>query len=166
VRRSFLLRNGTSVHQTQAVLARLEGALSAIGAAVQRPTPGEVIFEMPPPWRLARIGWLALISRGTATLSAWGGGPWRVSYRLKFAALRAVTGLMTVALVALGWSWPRLTLLSIVLALWIIGYGALYFLASRRFRRMLSETALDVAERRSRPRSSDQKATVASQQPD
>lgn len=166
MRRSFLLRGGTTVHQTQAVLARLEGALSAVGAAVQRPLPGEVIFEMPPPWRLAPIGWLALISRGTATLSAWGGGPWRVSYRLKFAALRAVTAMVTLVLVVLGWGWPRLTLLSIVLALWIIGYGALYFLASNRFRRMLSEIASDVAERRSRPRSPDRHATVASQQPD
>lgn len=166
MRRSFILRDGTTVHQTQAVLARLEGALSAVGAAVRRPIPGEVLFEMPPPWRLAPIGWLALISRGTATLSAWGGGPWRVSYRLKFAALRAVTAMLTLVLVALGWSWPRLTLLSIVLSLWVVGYGALYVLASKRFRRLLSEITSDVAERRSRPRSPDREATVASQQPD
>ena len=166
MRRSFLLRGGTTVHQTQAVLARLERALSELGATVHRPIPGEVIFEMPPPWRLAPIGWLALISRGTATLSAWGGGPWRVSYRLRFAALRALTAMLTVGILIFGWTWPRLALLSIVLAVWVVGYGSLYFLASNRFRRMLSGLAADVTERRTRPRSPGSEATVASQQPE
>ncbi|MGQ0712627.1 MAG: hypothetical protein ACT4PJ_02725 [Gemmatimonadaceae bacterium] len=166
MRRSFLLRSGTTVHQTQAVLARLEGAMSALGATTQRTVPAEVLFEMPPPWRFAPIGWLAIISRGTATLSAWGGGPWRVSYRLKFRALRVLTALVTLILVVLGWGWPRLSLLTTVLALWIVGYGGLYVLASSRFRRMLTEIASDVAERRSRPRSPEQQETVATQQPE
>jgi hypothetical protein len=166
VRRSFLLRPDTTVHQTQVVIARLEAALSRLGAVVQRTTPGELSFEMPRPWRLAPIGWLALISKGSATLSAWGGGPWRVSYRLQFGALRLVTALLTLVIVAVGWGRPRLSLLMIVAALWVVGYGSLYFLASNRFRRILAGVAAEIAERRARPRVTPTEARVASQQPD
>lgn len=166
MRRSFLLRPDTTVHQTQVVIARLESALARLRADVQRTTPGELVFEMPRPWRLAPIGWLALISRGSATLSAWGGGPWRVSYRLRFGALRLVTALLTVALVGVGWGWPRLSLLMVVATLWLVGYGSLYYLASNRFRRILGEIAAESAERRTRPRATPSEARVASQQPE
>ena len=166
MRRSFLLRPDTTVHQTQVVIARLEAALSRLGAVVRRMTPGEVGFEMPRPWRLAPIGWLALISRGSATLSAWGGGPWRVSYRLRFGALRLVTASLTLVIVALGWGWPRLSLLMVVATLWLLGYGSLYYLASRRFRQILADIAAETVERRSRPRVAPGEARVASQHPE
>ena len=166
MRRSFLLRPDTTVHQTQVVIARLESALSRLRAEVQRTTPGELVFEMPRPWRLAPIGWLALISRGSATLSAWGGGPWRVSYRLQFGALRLVTALLTVAIVAIGWGWPRLSLLMVAATLWLVGYGSLYYLASNRFRRILADIAAETAERRTRPRATPPEARVVSQQPE
>jgi hypothetical protein len=136
------------------------------GAAVHRVTPGEVSFRMPPPWRLARVGWLALITRGTATLSAWGGGPWRVSYRLHFGALQAVTGLLTLVIMLLGWGWPRLALLSTLLALWVVGYGSLHLLASHRFRRLLHEVMADAVEQRARPRAEPTDAPATSQQPE
>jgi hypothetical protein len=154
------------VHQTQVVIARLEAALSGLGAVVHRTTPGELSFEMPRPWRLAPIGWLALISRGSATLSAWGGGPWRVSYRLQFGALRLMTGLLTLVIVAVGWGWPRISLLMVVATLWVGGYGSLYYFASRQFRRILAAIAADTAERRTRPRAAPGEARVASQQPE
>lgn len=166
MRRSFLLRPDTTVHQTQVVISRLESALSRLGAVVRRPTPGELVFEMPRPWRLAPIGWLAVISRGTATLSAWGGGPWRVSYRLRFSALRLLTALLTLAIVAVGWGWPRLSLLMVVATLWIAGYGSLYYLASKRFRRLLADITGEIAERRARPRVTPREAPVTSQQPE
>jgi hypothetical protein len=166
VRRSFLLRPDTTVHQTQVVIARLESALSRLGAVVRRATPGELVFEMPKPWRLAPIGWLALISEGSATLSAWGGGPWRVSYRLRFGALRVVVALLTVAIVVIGWGWPRVSLLMVVATLWLGGYGSLYYLASNRFRRILATVAGETAERRARPRTTPSEARVASQQPE
>ena len=166
MRRSFLLRPDTTVHQTQVVIARLEAALSRLGAVVRRTTPGELSFEMPRPWRLAPIGWLALISRGSATLSAWGGGPWRVSYRLQFGALRLVTALLTLVIIAVGWGWPRLSLLMVGATLWLVGYGSLYYLASRRFRRILADIAAETAERRTRPRVTPSEARVASQQPE
>lgn len=162
-----MLRANLTVRETQAILTRLERALTARGATVDRATPGEVSFRMPPPWRLARVGWLALITRGTATLSAWGGGPWRVSYRLHFGALQAVTGLMTLVIVVLGWGgWPRFALLSTLLTLWIAGYGSLHLLASHHFRGLLREVTAGVVERRARPRTDPTGAPATSQQPE
>lgn len=152
MRRSLVLRANPTVRQIQAILARVERALTERGASTHREIPGEVSFRMPPPWQLARVGWLGLITRGTATLSAWGGGPWRVSYRLHFGALQALTALLTLVIVVLGWNGPRLTLLGIVLTLWIAGYGTLHLLASHHFRRMLRDVMADVVERRTQPR--------------
>jgi hypothetical protein len=119
---------------------------------------------MPPPWRFAPIGWVGLITRGTATLSAWGGGPWRVSYRLYFGALRAVSAFITLLLVAVGLDWPRLSLLSAVLSLWVGGYGALHLLAAHRFRGLLSAAMADVIDRRARARTPPANASSASSQ--
>lgn len=166
MRRSFVLRANPTVRQTQAILGRLERALVERGSTVQRETPGAISFRMPPPWRLARVGWLGLVTSGTATLSAWGGGPWRVSYRLYFGALQGVTGVLTLAMVILGWEWPRLALLSSILALWIVGYGSLYLLASRDFRMLLRESMSDVVERRKQPRPTPTGTPERSQQPE
>lgn len=166
MRRSLVLRANPTVRQTQAILTRLESALRDRRATTDRAPGGELTFRMPPPWHFARVGWLALITRGTATLSAWGGGPWRVSYRLYFGALQALTGLITLALVVLGWGWPRLTLLSAVLALWIAGYASLHLLAAHHFRSMLSDLMIDVLERRAQRRTESAAAPARSQQPE
>jgi hypothetical protein len=162
-----VLRANPTVRQIQTMLAHIERALTARGATVQRETPGELTFRMPPPWAFAPVGWLAVITRGTATLSAWGGGPWRVSYRLHFGALQAVTGLVTLAIVVLGWNSPRLSLLGTILMLWVGGYAALHLVASHHFRRLLRDTMADVVERRTRPRAESAASTPAtSQQPE
>ena len=166
MRRSLVLRANPSVRHTQAILGRLQRALEERGASTDRTPTGELTFRMPLPWRLAPMGWLALITRGTATLSAWGGGPWRVSYKLYFGALQAVAGLITVALVVLGWGLPRLSLLAAVLALWIVGYAPLHFLAAHRFRSLLQKVMADVLERRAHPRSQAASASASSQQPE
>ena len=166
MRRSLVLRANPTVRQTQAILMHLDRALRDRGATTDRAQPGELLFRMPPPWKLARVGWLALITRGTATLSAWGGGPWRVSYRLYFGALQIVTGLVTLGIVLFGWGWPRLGLLSAVLALWIIGYGTLHLLAAHRFRDVLNDVMTEVIERRSAPRAEQTSARAPSQQPE
>jgi hypothetical protein len=166
VRRSLVLRTNPTVRQTQAILVQLERALRQRGATTDRAQAGELIFRMPPPWRLARVGWLGLITRGIAMLSAWGGGPWRVSYRLYFGALQALTGLITLSMVALGWGWPRLALLSAVLALWIIGYGSLHLLAAHHFRDLLSGIMTDVLQRRTAPPAEQASAPATSQQPE
>lgn len=166
MRRSLVLRANPTVRQTQAILARLEQAMRDRGATTAREPAGELTFRMPPPWKFARVGWLGLITRGTATLSAWGGGPWRVSYRLYFGALQALTALITLGLVVLGWQWPRPTLLTAVLAVWIVGYAGLHLLAARHFRGLLSDLMVDVLERRAQPRRPSAAAQAASQQPE
>lgn len=166
MKRSLVLRGNPTVRETNAILARLETALGERGATTHRRTSGEVSFRMPPPWRFARLGWLGLITRGTAVLSAWGGGPWRVSYRLYFGALQAITAMLTLAIAFVGWSWPRSILLSIVLGLWLVGYGSLHLLASHRFRDFLRGVMNDVTERRSRPRAEPRSASATSQQPE
>ncbi|HJU67033.1 MAG TPA: hypothetical protein VJ650_02215 [Gemmatimonadaceae bacterium] len=152
MRRSLVLRTNPTVRQTQKILSQLDRALRERGATTDRAPAGELVFRMPLPWELARVGWLALITRGTATLSAWGGGPWRVSYRLYFGALQILTGLITLGMVIFGFGWPRLALLSAVLALWIVGYGALHLLAAHQFRDLLRDVMADVIERRSSSR--------------
>ncbi|HEU5185734.1 MAG TPA: hypothetical protein VFU01_14265 [Gemmatimonadaceae bacterium] len=166
MKRSLVLRGNPTVRETNAILARLETALGERGATTHRRTPGEVSFRMPPPWRFARLGLLGLITRGTAVLSAWGGGPWRVSYRLYFGALQVITGVLTLVIAVLGWSWPRSILLSILLGLWLFGYGSLHLLASHRFRDFLRGVMHDVTERRSRPRAERRSASATSQQPE
>ena len=162
-----MLRANPSVRQTQALLARLERALNERGATTERGTAGELTFRMPAPWRLAPVGWLALITRGTATLSAWGGGPWRVSYRLYFGALQSVVALITLGIVVLGWGRPRLALFAAVLAMWIVGYAPLHFLAAHGFRNLLHSIMADVLERRSgRPRTETASASASPQQPE
>ena len=165
MRRSLVLRSNPTVRQSQAILGRLERALTERGAITHREVSGEVAFRMPPPWRLAR-GWLALISRGTATLSAWGGGPWRVSYRLHFGALRALTGLVTLTIVVIGWRWSRLALLAVVLVLWGAGYGSLHLLGAHAFRDLLRRVLGDFVENRARPRPQPTDAAAESQQPE
>jgi hypothetical protein len=166
VKRSLVLQANPTVRQTQAILVHLDRALRERGATTDRAPAGELTFRMPPPWKLARIGWLALITRGTATLSAWGGGPWRVSYRLYFGALQALTALLTLAMAVLGLGWPRLALLSAVLALWIIGYGSLHLLAAHRFRDFLRAVMTGVMERRVPARAEQASASATSQQPE
>jgi hypothetical protein len=166
VRRSLVLPANPTVRQTQAIVVKLDRALRERGAATDRAPTGELTFRMPPPWKLARIGWLALITRGTATLSAWGGGPWRVTYRLYFGALQLLTGLIALGIGVLGWSWPRLTLLSAVLALWIIGYGSLHLLAAHHFRDFLSDVMTGVMDRRVQARTEPSSAPASSQQPE
>ena len=81
-----------------------------------------------------------------------GGGPWRVSYKLRFGALQVLTSLVTLVIVVIGWRWPRVALLSTVLVLWLAGYGALHLVASHAFRRLLRGVMADVVERRAQPR--------------
>lgn len=159
-----MLRANPTVRETQAVLTRLERALQERGATTARTAGGVLSFRMPPPWRLARIGWLALITRGTGTLSAWGGGPWRVSYRLYFDALQATTAVITLGIAVFGWGWPRVTLIGGVLALWIIGYASLHLLAGHRFRDLLRNVLFDVLEPRDQPRREPANVTASSPQ--
>jgi hypothetical protein len=166
VRRSLVLGANPTVRQRQTLLARLDRALRERGAMTDRTPTGELTFRMPPPWRLAPVGWLALLTRGTATLSAWGGGPWRVSYRLYFGALQAAAACITLVIAIVGWGWPRLTLVIVILAFWILGYAPLHLLAANRFRRLLRDVMADVIDQRVRRGADRASAPAASQQPE
>jgi hypothetical protein len=89
-----------------------------------------------------------------------------VSYRLYFGALQTLTALITLGLVVLGWGWPRLTLLSAALALWMVGYASLHLLAAHHFRDLLSDLMTDVLERRAQPRKEAAAAPARPQQPE
>ena len=166
MRRSFVLRANPSVRQTQALLARLDRALNERGATTERGPAGELTFRMPAPWRFAPVGWLALVTRGTATLSAWGGGPWRVSYRLYFGGLQSVVALITLGILVLGWGVPRLSLLAAVLGVWIVGYAPLHILAAHAFRNLLHSVMADVLEQRGGSRRTEAAGASSSQQPE
>jgi hypothetical protein len=148
VKASFPLRTVPTVKQTQTILAQIERELRERGAHVDRPTHGRLSFRMPLPWRAPKLRLLLAVTSGYATISASGGGPWRVSYDLNFSALRAITTVLSLALVTVGWQWNRLTLLNALFLLWALVFGSLYVAGTVRFRSLLKIAAGEVVERR------------------
>jgi hypothetical protein len=149
---SVKLRTEPSVRQTDAILSRIERELVSCEVRVTREGFGAMSFRMPRPWRAWHLGLLLPITAGKVRVSAGAGERWRVRYELSFVALRALTVALTVAVVALGWSWPRLTLLSRLVILWTAVYGAPWAAAALRFRRLVESCAREVVERRKTPR--------------
>ena len=152
MRRTLRLRVEPTVRQTQAILDSIERELGRYGARAQRVGGSALRFRMPEPWRRPHLGSLLAISSGRVMVSAGLGGPWRVQYELSTALLRGVAIALSVILVAVGFSWPRLTLVSALAALWLVVYAVPYFLATRRFRRIVRAGAQEVVERRKKPR--------------
>lgn len=146
------LRTEPNRRQTEAIVSRIERDLVAHGATVTRDGFGALSFRMARPWRAWHAGLLLPITAGWAKVSAGAGERWRVRYELSFVTLRAITLVLSVALVAAGWSWPRLTLLSRLLILWAVVYGAPWAGAAFRFRRIIEEGTREVVERRKTPR--------------
>jgi hypothetical protein len=149
---SVKLRTEPSVRQTDAILTRIERELATRGVDATREGFGSMVFRMPPPWRAAHAGLLLPLRGGRVRVSAGAGERWRVRYELSFATLRALTLVLTAVVVAVGWSWPRLTLLSRLVVLWAAVYGAPWALAAFRFRKLVEGCAREVVERRKTPR--------------
>lgn len=149
---SVKLRTEPTVHQTEAILARIERELTMRAVSVTREGFGAMSFRMPRPWRAAHLGLLLPIRSGRVRVSAGAGERWRVRYELSFMSLRALTAVLTAVLVAVGWSWPRLTLLSRLVILWAAVFGAPWTLAKLRFRRLVEACAREIVERRKTPR--------------
>jgi len=164
--RSISLRREPTVRQIDAILRHLEEELTKRGAAVTRTgLAGALRFRMPRPWKAPRLGVLLAVTSGLAEVSAGSGGPWRVRYRLSFAALRGIVIALSLGLVAYGLSWPdRTNLINALLGLWVVAYGVPYVVATIRFRRIIQSCALDVVERRRGPRVSGSQP-VASEPP-
>lgn len=148
MRRSLNLRIEPTLRQTEAILARIEHELAERGATVERAGFGGLRFRMPPPWRAPRLGILLAISAGRVMVSAGAGGPWRVRYELSFIALRTATLLLSLAVAIARFGGHRLTLLMWIAAIWVVVYTVPYWLATRRFHRLVTQAARDVVERR------------------
>ena len=155
MKRSLALRIEPTVRQTEAILGRIERALAERGVSSERVGTGRLDFRMPHPWRTVRQGPLLAISRGAALVSAGAGDRRRVRYELNFRRLRVATVVLSLVLVAIGFRWPRLTLLNALLMLWLLVPGIPYALAAWRFHALMAEAARDVLERRLTPREGD-----------
>lgn len=149
---SVKLRTEPTVHQTEAILSRIERELTTREVGVTREGFGAMSFRMPRPWRAAHLGLLLPIRGGRVRVSAGAGERWRVRYELSFVSLRALTVVLTAVLVAVGWSWPRLTLFSRLVILWAAVFAVPWTLAKLRFRRLIEACAREVVERRKTPR--------------
>jgi hypothetical protein len=161
--RSLPLRREPSVRQIETILRRIEEELASRGARIDRAgTSGGLRFRMPWPWKAPRLGVLLFISSGRAIVSAGAGGPWKVRYALDFSVLLGFAITLSLALIAVGLSWPdRTQLLNALLIVWVIIYGIPYVLATVRFRRIIQKSTQDVIERRRVPRDSGSQPTVA-----
>jgi len=146
--RALTLRTEPSVRQTNAILTRIERELGDRGALVERTGPAGLRFTMPRPWTAPRLGVLLAITSGRTTLSAGAGERWKVRYELSFAVLRGIAIVLSLVIVALGWRWPRTTLVNALVGLWLGLYGVPYLLAGRQFRRIIEAAAREVVERR------------------
>lgn len=152
--KSIPLRTEPTVRQADQILGRLERALAVRGATVTRQGLG-LRFRMPLPWRAPRLGALISVTSGVVKVSAGAGEPWKVRYSLDFTVLRGLVALFAVVTVLSGLSWPRLALVQVLVALWLLVYGAPRLLAGRRFHRLVHESAQEVLERRRTPRAND-----------
>ncbi len=148
MRRTLTFRAEPSVRQTDAILARIAADLARPGASVTRTEHGKLRFRMPAPWRAAHLGLLLAITSGRISVSAGSGGPRRLRYDLSFLGLQVVVVVLSIAIVGVGWRWPRLDLVGVLIAFWIVAYGIPFFTASRRFRRIIYTSARDIVERR------------------
>src|SRR5919199_1136492 len=152
MRRSVRLWRAPSVREAVAMFNRVQRALERFGASVAPRGLGALRFYMPWPWNAPELRLLDAVTSGEAELSAEGGGPWRVRYRLRFTRLRVLCVLASLALIVAGRSWPRGALLIALLVLWAVCYGAVIAAASRSFHQLIESAAHGVIERRGSPR--------------
>ena len=165
MKHSIALRRAPTHRQAREILVRLRGELETRGAAVELTAFDALRFRMPAPWRAPRPAWLLAVTSGSASISAAGGGPWRVRYVLSFAMLRVVCLALSVALAYVARGWPRLSLLNALVILWLTCYLLLSLIATARFSRLLRAAASNMIERRRRPRPESQ-ARESRPQPD
>lgn len=146
--RTIPLRTEPTVRQADAILARLEGVLTARGVAPKR-RGLELRFRVPAPWRVLGLGTLLVVTSGVVKVSAGAGERWKLRYSLDYTMLRALAIVLSVAAIVVGLSaWPRLTLLNVVIGIWVLCYLGPRWVATRRFDGLLRESATEVLERR------------------
>jgi hypothetical protein len=150
--RTIPLRTEPTVRQADAILSRIEGALADRGVTPKR-RGLELRFRVPMPWQAPRLGILAAVTGGVVKVTAGAGEPWRVRYSLDYTYLRALAVVLSIAAIVTGLSaWPRLMLINVVAAIWLLVYLGPRWVASRRFDDMVRESAAEVLDRRRTPR--------------
>jgi len=155
MRHSLALRREPTTRQTLAIRARIERELSELGARVEHGRGNLVRFSMPLPWRASRSDLMLLVTSGQVSVAAGGGGPWRVQYQLRYHRLLMLCAIISAAVIAVGWSWPRLSLLQALAAVWAVCYGIPVLATGARAKRLLSSAASEVVERRKSPCATD-----------
>ena len=150
--RSIPLRTEPTVREADAILSQVEAALTTRGVTPKR-RGLELRFRVPMPWRAPGLGVLVAVTSGVVKVSAGAGEPWKVRYSLDYTVLRALAVVLSIAAVIVGLSaWPRLMLINVVVAIWLLVYLGPRWLASRRFDDMMRDSAASVLERRRTPR--------------
>lgn len=146
------LRTEPTVRQADAILARIEGVLTARGVSPRR-RGLELRFRVPPPWRAPGLGVLLAVTSGLVKVSAGAGERWKVRYSLDYTVLRAVAVVLSIAAIVVGLSaWPRLTLVNVIAGIWLLVFFAPRWAAGRRFDVLVRDSAAEVLERRQAPR--------------
>jgi hypothetical protein len=91
--------------------------------------------------RGASPGPLHAIMWGRVTIGAGLGEPWRVRYELQFTLLSIITLILSIALVRVGFHWPRVRLFELLGVVWILAYGIPCARAMRTFRKLVEAAA-------------------------
>jgi hypothetical protein len=138
---SWSLSPQPTARETREIIFRLGHALTARGALVRHDIVGGFRFRLPLPWNGRGLGALRAIFSGRVTIGAGAGEPWRARYELRFTLLTLATLLLSVALVKIGFHWPRTRLLGLLGVLWAMAYGIPCVSAMREFRQLVTEAA-------------------------
>jgi hypothetical protein len=139
---SWSLSPQPSARETREIVFRLGHILTARGARVRHDIVGGFRFRLPLPWHRGRkLGALRVIFSGRVTIGAGAGEPWRARYQLRFTLLTITTVLLSIALLKLGFHWPRGRLLGLLGLVWGVVYGIPCARAMREFRQLVTEAA-------------------------
>jgi hypothetical protein len=138
---SVRLGREPTLAQATAILRSVETALREIGAEVSYSSPSELKFHMPSPLKTGKLNPLLAVTGGDVVVSAGGGSGRRIRYTLSFLRLRVFTVAMVVLTVAIGFRWPRVTLVGALVLVWVLVFVLPWRVASRRFRRVVRRAA-------------------------
>ena len=156
MRRDIRLRSEPTPRESISILGRIDDDLSERGALVQTRGIATLLVRVPRIWRLTpaafRLGALLFISKATVTVIAGSGGPRRVRYELDFVAMQIIGLLSGIAILAVGLSWRRTTLVAALLLAWLLLNIVPRYLADRTMHRLVFRSLEPIIERRQRPR--------------
>jgi hypothetical protein len=134
---SWPLSPQPTARETREIIFRLGHELTARGARVRHDVIGGFRFSMPF-FRAGRgLGALRAMTSGRVTIGAGSGEPWRVRFDLRFSLLTLLAFVLSGAVVAAGYHWPRARLFDALVVIWIVAYGIPCARAMRMFRELV-----------------------------